>query len=462
MRPNVTAKLFLTMLASCALVVLIHGLAGRIAFQRGFMDYLNEQGVQRMQEILPRLRQEWREQGGWQRLQGDLSALGVLMRPAAPSSDDADALRVPPLSDQTGAIFRMALLHPDYRLVTGNPEAGARSILLPVEIDGATVGWLAMVPFEQALIAGDVRFYEAQLRAWWIIGICSVLLAAVLAGLLARALLRPLRSVTHAVRRLAEGDFATRVPVSTRDELGVLAQSFNLLAQGLGRNESARRSLMADVSHELRTPLAVMRADLEAMQDGISPVNAEALAALHQQVGQLGQLVDDLHELSLTDAGTLAYRHEPIDLAAVVRASVAGMAARFEAAGLAFQADVPAQPLRLVGDEQRLQQLLANLLNNALRYTDRGGQVRLHGERGDAHWLRLTLEDSAPGVAEDKLSHLFERFYRADASRNRSSGGSGLGLAICRNIVEAHGGRITATASPLGGLCITVELPEAA
>ncbi|THF67231.1 sensor histidine kinase efflux regulator BaeS [Pseudothauera nasutitermitis] len=460
MRLNITAKLFLTMLITCALVLLINSLAGRISFQRGFMDYLNEQGVTRMHELLPRLQQEYREQGGWQRLQDNLPALGVLMRPAVPQ--ETGRPQAPPLSDQTGAIFRLALLHPDYSMVTGNPEAGRDSILVPVDVDGATVGWLAMVPFQQVLAAGDVRFYDAQLRAWWIIGTSSVLLAALLAWLLARALLRRLRGVTDATQRLAEGDFSTRVPVIARDELGTLAQNFNLLAQGLERNESARRTLMADISHELRTPLAVMRADLEAMQDGISPVDTESLAALHRQVGQLGNLVEDLHELSLTEAGTLAYRYEPIDLATVLHASVASMAARFEAAGLRLRAAIPDEALRLMGDERRLLQLLTNLLNNALRYTDAGGQVRLACDRSNGGWLRLSIEDSAPGVSDDKLPRLFERFYRADASRNRSSGGSGLGLAICRNIVEAHGGRIVAGQSPLGGLRISIELPEAA
>lgn len=460
MRLNITAKLFLTMLATCALVLIIHSLAGRISFQRGFMDYLNEQGLQRMHELLPRLQQEYREQGNWQRLQGNLPALGILMRPEPPPAHATP--QAPPLSDQTGAIFRLALLHPDYSLVTGNPEAGRDAILLPVEVDGARVGWLALVPFQQALAAGEVRFYDAQLRAWWIIGSSAVALAALLAWLMARALLRRLHGVTGATRRLAEGNFTTRVPVTTHDELGLLAQSFNLLAQGLERNESARRAFMADIAHELRTPLAVMRAELEAIQDGIRTADAESLAALHQQVGQLGQLIDDLHELSLTDAGTLAYRHEPIDLTTLLHTGVTGMITRFEAARLTLHAAIPAEPLRLVGDERRLQQLLANLLNNALRHTDAGGQVNLACTRSGTGWLHLSIEDSAPGVPDDKLPRLFERFYRVDASRNRSSGGSGLGLAICRNIVEAHGGHISASSSPLGGLRISIELPEVA
>lgn len=459
MRLNITAKLFLAMLTTCALVLIISALAGRISFQRGFVDYLNEQGVQRMQGLLPRLQQEYREQGSWQRLQDNRPAMGWLMRPEG--AQEGDPAQVPPVSDQTGTVFRLALLHPDFGMVVGNPAAGRDAILEAVKVDGETVGWLALVPFQQALAAGDVRFYDEQLRARWIIGISSVVLAALLAWLLAQVLLRPLRDVTDATRRLAVGDFSIRVPVTARDELGMLAQSFNLLAQGLERNESARRFFMADISHELRTPLAVMRADLESMQDGINPVTSEALDALHQQACQLGKLVEDLHELALTDAGTLAYHHEPIDLTTVLHASVAGMATRFEAAGLHLHMDISDQSQRFMGDERRLHQLLTNLLNNTLRYTDAGGQVLISCQSSGG-WLRLVIEDSSPGVPEEQLPRLFERFYRTDASRNRSSGGSGLGLAICRNIVEAHGGRIAASMSSLGGLRITIELPEAA
>ena len=264
-----------------------------------------------------------------------------------------------------------------------------------------------------------------------------------------------------ATHRLAAGDYASRVEIGANDELGTLARDFNQLAQTLEHTERARRTFMADISHELRTPLAVLRAELEAIQDGIRPPSASTLEAMNQELGQRGKLIDDLHDLSLTDVGAMAYRRAPIDLVTVLQAAQAGMQRRFEAAGLRLEVSIAPPPLSISGDEARLQQLFGNLLENSLRYTDKGGIARLHCQRDDAV-AGISIEDSAPGVPEDKLEKLFERFYRLEASRNRASGGSGLGLAICRNIVEAHDGKIVAEPSPLGGLRIRIELPLAA
>jgi len=459
MKPGITVKLFLAILLACAAVLLVNGVAARITFQHAFLDYLNEQGIERMEGMLPRLGKEYLRHGSWNFIRDNPDVWFPLLSPEP--HVQGPPLGPPPISDQTGAVFRFAVLDPEYRVLVGNPEAGRDSILRPVEVNGEVVGWMAMLPFQHALAGGDARFYEAQLRAWWSIGAASVLVAAVLAWLLSRALLRRVRGLAAGTRSLAAGDYGSRIDAGARDELGQLAQDFNHLAQALEHNERARRDFMADISHELRTPLAVMRAELEAIQDGIRPLAPASVTALHQEVGQLGKLVDDLHDLSLTDVGALAYRRAPIDLALVLETSLAGMRGRLQGAGIALEARISAGPLRVLGDEQRLQQLFANLLENSLRYTDAGGVLRVVAER-EAGWLRIVFDDSAPGVEADKLSRLFERFYRTEASRNRASGGSGLGLSICHNIVEAHGGRIEAAASPLGGLRISLRLPEAA
>ena len=202
---------------------------------------------------------------------------------------------------------------------------------------------------------------------------------------------------------------------------------------------------MADISHELRTPLAVLRAELEAIQDGIRPMTPAALEPLQGEVQQLGKLIDDLHELSVTQNGALSYRFAVLDLDGVLQAALAAVRGRFADAGLALETAPAGAVLLIEGDERRLQQLFANLLENALRYTDAGGRVAAriqpHADRVDIH-----IEDSAPGVDAAHRERLFERFYRVEGSRNRASGGSGLGLAICRNIVEAHGGTIQAEA----------------
>ncbi|BEP64655.1 ATP-binding protein (plasmid) [Variovorax sp. V213] len=458
MRVGITAKLFLAVLVACAAVLLVQGVAMRISFERGFLGYLNGQATQRMEEIVPRLVAGYGKHGNWDFLRTDFRAWMDL---AVARTEDPPTPPWLTSSDQTGVILRMGVLDTELRHVAGNPQVAADSIRLPVVAGGRTVGWIATVPFEKVLASGEARFLEQQFGALRMIVLASLAVAALLTFVLARALLRRVRGMAGATHRLAAGDYASRVEIGANDELGTLARDFNQLAQTLEHTERARRTFMADISHELRTPLAVLRAELEAIQDGIRPPSASTLEAMNVEIRQLGKLIDDLHDLSRTDVGAMAYRRAPIDLVTVLQAAQASMQRRFEAAGLRLEVSIPPPPLTISGDEARLQQLFGNLLENSLRYTDKGGTARLRCQRRDAV-ASISIEDSAPGVPEDKLEKLFERFYRLEASRNRASGGSGLGLAICRNIVEAHGGKIVAGPSPLGGLRIHIELPLAA
>ncbi|MFT4199015.1 MAG: sensor histidine kinase efflux regulator BaeS [Pseudoxanthomonas sp.] len=456
MRLGISAKLYFTVLIACALVLGVNVIAARLFFGRTFMDYLNDEGLARMLEVLPRVRDAYAQHGNWQFIRDNPDAWFVMMRPERVDAPRGPAR--PPISDQTGAVFRFAVLDRDYRVLVGNREADRTAILRPIQVDGQVVGWMAMLPFERALAAGDARFYARQSSAWWLIACGSVLLSALLAWPLSQALVRRVRSVAAATHRLAAGHYDHRLPPLGHDEVGRLAADVNQLADTLEHTERNRRGFMADISHELRTPLAVLRAELEAIQDGIRPMAPAALAPLQGEVQQLGKLVDDLHELALTQSGEVSYRFDALDLGEVLQASVAGMRGRFADAGLALRVALADEPLRAAGDERRLQQLFANLLENSLRYTDRGGEVAVGAQRRGER-IEATLEDSAPGVAEPRRERLFERFYRVEASRNRASGGSGLGLAICRNIVQAHAGTIRAEASALGGLRIVVDLP---
>lgn len=461
MKFGITAKLFCAMLAACAAVLVVNGVATRIAFEQGFMGYLNGQGIGRMEHLLPRLQAEYAAHGSWEFVRGRRDVWFHLTRPSEGATDEDFILTAPPVSDQSGAVFRFALLDAQGRRVIGNPNIDADAIRRAIVVQGRTVGWMAMVPFQRVLAANEQRFVEQQQRRWWAIGIASVLVAATLAWLLSRALLRRLRALASATHRLSAGDYATRIEAGRDDEIGGLARDFNRMADALGNTEQNRRAFMADISHELRTPLAVLRAELEAVQDGIRPMTPASLAPLQGEVRQLGKLVDDLHDLALTQSGPLAYRRTALDVDAVLQSTLGGMRGRFADAGLTLMAPDNGTPLRVLGDERRLQQLFANLLENALRYTDAGGVVAVQAQAIDGR-ARIVIEDSAPGVDPDKRARLFERFYRVEGSRNRASGGSGLGLAICHSIVAAHDGAIGAEASALGGLRIVLTLPLAA
>jgi len=353
----------------------------------------------------------------------------------------------------------LALLDPDKHVLMGHFADAEHMELAPIQVEGRIVGYVGYRPVRALSDLVDIRFVETQRRAFLLIALLVGALAVALAWPLAETLIRPLRRVTEATHALAAGRFQTRVPVQGQDELGDLARDFNGMAQTLERTDGARRQWMADISHELRTPLSVLRAELEAMQDGVRPLDPAGVASLQTDVDRLSRLVEDLYQLSMTDLGAMSYQKRPVNPVALLRDDADTLAGEFERRGLGLEVraeGLPAMTLR--ADPDRLSQLFRNLMQNSLRYTDAGGRLEIAvGRREGA--LTLDFCDTAPAVPDDALRKLFERFYRVEASRNRALGGAGLGLAICRNIVEAHGGTIEAQPSPLGGLCIHVELP---
>src|SRR5579875_3587268 len=283
-------------------------------------------------------------------------------------------------------------------------------------------------------ISPEASFMERVGRALLVSALAAAALAALLSLLLARQLAQPLRELAAGARALAAGNLRQRVPVRGHDEVAELAVAFNDMAASLERAETARRNLVADVAHELRTPLTVIEGTVDAMLAGVYPADRERLEPIRDETRLLAKLVADLRELSLADVGALRLEREPLEPAALVRRAVAAASARAAARGVELRGQVEdALPL-VLADEQRVTQVLANLLDNALRYT-------------------------GPGIAPADLPHIFERFYRADPSRSRRSGGSGLGLAIARGYVEAHGGRIWAESAPGEGATFRFWLP---
>ena len=441
MKLGITFKLFLAILAASAVVAAAMAVATRFSFQSGFFGYLSHVESQSLESFAARLAEEYRRSGDWSFLQGDYGRLRGLA--AAPQP-----------------VQRLALLDADKRTVVGNPDLGDEASMRPVLVDDRIVGWIARSPYRRISTGADLAFQQEQLRAAWIIAGFALGLAALVAVVLARAFLQPIRRVADATHQLAAGHYATRVAIGSRDELGRLAEDFNRLAQALERNEELRRRFMADVSHELRTPIAVLRAGLEALEDGVRPLTRESLASLHGEVTALGKLVEDLYQLALADVGALTYRRERIDIAEVLEQSVEPFAARLAERRLSLERKFDAG-VKVMADGDRLAQAFRNLLENSARYTDAGGRLRISAGRANGR-VAIDFEDSAPGVPADALPHLFERFYRVEGSRSRANGGAGLGLAIVRSVIEAHGGAIEAAASQLGGMRVTITLPVAA
>ncbi|MBN3723660.1 ATP-binding protein [Burkholderia sp. Ac-20379] len=459
---SLTVKLFAAMVAVNVLVIGAMGIGAQLSFERGFLGYLEQQEIKRLESSITPLAMAYRDHGSWEFLLQNRGLWHQIMRPYAPASYPVSGhapLPRLPVSSLIGTNTRFTLLDAKGEYVFGNPTFAPTSPRRPIVVDGKTVGWLLMVPFERATEAGDLRFQRTQRASSWIIAVAAALLGILTTLWMARTLASPLRRLASATHTLARGDLGTRVPAVSSGDIGQLEHDFNHLAQTLESTEKMRSALVADISHELRTPLAVMSGEIEAIEVGVRPVSVEAVSSLGGEVKRLRRLVDDLYDLSLADVGALRYHHEQLDIGETLRAALRGAKRRLGDAGLALHVDLPAQPLWVLGDERRLHQVFANILENVLRYVDTGAAVFVSaGETDDT--VRIHFDDSGTGVPDAVLSSLFQRFYRVEASRSRATGGAGLGLPICRSIVAAHRGRIEAARAPQGGLRIVIDLPR--
>ncbi len=295
-------------------------------------------------------------------------------------------------------------------------------------------------------------------------------LALILALLLAFYLLRPVRELTRAATRMSEGDLTQRVKVGGKDELATLGKAFNHMAASLDEGEQRRQSMTADIAHELRTPLAVQRANLEAMLDGVYPLTTKNLSPVMEQNQLLTRLVADLRTIALADAGELNLNILPTDLNRIVSSVVERFRPQADRQQISLGIELDAACPVLEADRDRIEQILINLLNNALHYTPEGGEIRIStscntqttGQLAGQiarQFALVEIRDSGSGIPPDALPHIFERFYRVDRSRSREEGGTGLGLAIARKLAEAHGGTLIAANNPEGGALFRLSLP---
>ncbi|MDQ5892509.1 two-component system sensor histidine kinase BaeS [Pectobacterium aquaticum] len=451
MKFGITAKLFLAIFATCMLVLITMHWGVRASFERGFIDYIKRGNEQRVMQLRDALAEQYQLHGDWSFLRNNERMVFKMLHSLDQNNDTDNSMQ--------GWRVRLWVLDIGKRKLFGSPAPITNEgTWQPIEVQNQTVGWIVASPVERLTRNADISFDRQQQRTSWLIVALSTLLAIIATWLTARGLLAPVKRLVNGMHSLASGDFSTRVTASSHDELGRLAQDFNQLAITLEKNEQSRRAFMADVSHELRTPLAVLRGELEALQDGVRKPDSNSLHSLQSEVTTLTKLVDDLHQLTLSDRGALAYRKASVDMVQILHIAIAAFHERFQKKQITLTTDLPTQA-SVFGDPDRLSQLFNNLLENSLRYTDEQGQLTITVVQQHKRWA-IIWQDSAPGVTDEQLTLIFERFYRAESSRNRASGGSGLGLAICNNIVEAHSGRLYAEHSPLGGVMITIELPS--
>ncbi|MDF1630591.1 MAG: ATP-binding protein [Alcanivoracaceae bacterium] len=431
-------RVFVTLLSVSVVLVLTMAGLFQFGFEHGLDRFLNERRQSLLKEIATDL-------SGYYSERGDFDGIGLRLLIWA-EEDGRNQLP-----------DNLVLLDAEGMPVFGPQLPEDELVLYPIEVFAEVVGWVGVPSASRHRDRLARNFRDSQIETLIRIILPALLLALIGTWLLSRQLLRPIEQSAALARRLSDGEYQARLPEQRDDELGDLIRSMNRLAHSLAASSTARERWLADISHELRTPVAVLQGELEALVDGIRAADPQRLASLHQEVLHLRHLLDDLHDLALADAGALRYRFVLLDLKALLEDALQAMSGRLADHALELSLQADSQPLMIEGDATRLRQLIDNLLDNSIKYTDRGGQIQVVLER-TTQGARLTLADSAPGVAEQNHDRLFERLFRVESSRNRELGGAGLGLALCRRIAEAHGGNISASASPLGGLQITVNL----
>lgn len=377
-------------------------------------------------------------------------------KPADATSTQAKKKQFISLPDRLGLSSRLSLYDAKKQFVVGEPSDIPVSYR-PIMVNNKVVGYLGLKPVLDQDDASSINFFSNQKRYLLLVYGLTFLTSLVAALLLATYFKTPIQRLLQGTRELTKGNFQHQVTVNRNDELGDLSTELNHLAVILDQHETSRRQWVADTSHELKTPLAVLQAQIEAMQDGIRKPTPEHFESMLRQVTSLKKLTQDLADLAQAEAQQLKCYMADVNPWNVVLQEVENFKPKFAQADLSISVQGEGANLQL--DIDRFKQIMVNLLGNSIRYTEAGGEVRVHTEQSATHWS-VIVDDSPLGLSDEQLARLGERFYRVDDSRTRSTGGTGLGLALSGKIAQAMGGQLSFDHSPLGGLRCKLTFPK--
>ncbi len=478
-------------------VVMIVGMAlnMQIGFNKGFFNYRKALDKQFNDNVVKTLENYYQENGNWEdlkdnkRLWHDLinqSSAELLNdgqfnqpnnRPPPKNRPPPDNRRPPKRQknkeprrgdlkthrDKKLQRFRAQQLPPinlydaDKNLIIGLKNRNNERIKFqPIKFESQNVGYLGSIKDKNVHFKQDKLFASNIQNMLIKIGLIMVVFAFLVTFPIAKYFTRLINQLSVATKKVAAGDFSTRIKTDRKDELGDLAVNFNLLAQTLESNAQSQKHIIADIAHELRTPISVIIGEIEAIQDGIHEANDNSMNLLHSQISTLKNLVNDLHDLSESDLGSMKYQMYKIDIVQLLDQCYQNHVLRFSDKNMTLKMNTTANECFILGDINRLNQLFNNVLSNSLQYTDEGGTALLELICKDDS-IEIKISDSAPNIRDDQLEKIFDRLYRVEKSRNKDLGGSGLGLSICKEIVKAHNGTISAKQSQLGGIEILIQ-----
>jgi two-component system sensor histidine kinase BaeS len=469
MRLTIFRKLFISLLLISTIMMIGMAFLINNSFQTGLQTYLNDSEREKMAILSQQVSQYYTSENGWLAFTEQPGLWSKILRqsgenPRPEKKNHRNQQR------RNGKMFismssRLNLLDLQGNSILGKPLAPKinsdlqPSFKIPLISDQQTVGWLTIIQRDR--IRGPLAdaFFEQQLKNFYLIAALAALFSFVIAALLVKHFLKPLKRLQLSAKALINGDFQYQVAVTGNDELAELSQAFNRLTDTLKSQKQFREQWLADISHELRTPIAILQGEIEALEDGLRQPEPKYLRSLHEQVVNLGRLVNDLYLLSVSDADVLIDTSETINLTQLVENSASQNEVRLSEKNIQLTRLYDTnKPVLLNADLKSMTQLISNIFENSYRYTDPDGKIVLSLLQMQDEVL-LIFEDSSPDVPDEALGKLFDRLYRVDKSRSRASGGSGLGLSICQNIVDAHGGQIKAEHSNIGGVKITISLP---
>jgi signal transduction histidine kinase len=342
-------------------------------------------------------------------------------------------------------------------------QPSGQVVTAPVIVSGKRVGTVRIWAqgTQQLLGERDIQFRQGSLMGLGLAALVAVAFAIIAGALYARRLVRPIERITHTAQALQSGERDARTGLNSDDEIGFLGKTFDEMADSIEADREMERRLTADVAHELRTPLQAIQATVEAMQDGVLPADEERLGIVRDETRRLSRLADGILELTRLERGSVQFDKSRLDAAAPVRTAVDALEPLVETCELTLSSHI-AEPVFVLGDSDRLRQAIGNLISNAARYTPAGGHIDVTLRR-DGECALIEVADTGMGIAEEDLPRVFARFWRADGARTTATGGLGIGLAVTREIVERHGGTISAGPRDDGaqGALFTIKLPLA-
>lgn len=457
---------------SVALIVTLMILV-QSSINKGMLEYVNNKEIERLQPLVSELVNIYQQENNWDQMVDNNSRLRRLVAnyldDSFPPPHRGERFRRPPPPGGKPPRHNRPAGLPHFALLDtkGNHIAGGRLkpdtyIEIPIASDSSTIGFLTMTKRNQLTQGYEFDFIKQQKQFLYFIALLAVLFVAVVTIPLSRHLVIPLKKITTGIHKLTLGEYDQRIHLKRKDELGALSKDYNELAFTLAESEKSRKRWLANISHELRTPVSIIRGELEAMIDNIRPISKDNINSANDEVIHLQRLIEDLHLLATADVGGVRYQKSALNLAEFLKSESEKFTGYLSHAGIDLETNIEtnfeANEITVQADKTRLSQLFENIINNVIKYA-KASAVSMSLSTEQSATAIIMIEDNGVGVGEQHLAYLFDYLYRIDDARNRKDGGTGLGLSICRQIVDAHNGRITAMHSPLGGLAVKIELP---